>query len=202
MSNNRKLKIGWFSFTCCEDSTIIFTELLNEHYDEWRNGIEFKHVRILKTENSLKDLDIAFVEGAISSIKQRQELLEIRKNCKKLVAIGSCAVIGQPSGARNTFTQEQKTKYKEVFDTFQYSEKVQRLDEIVTVDDKISGCPMKGEEFVEKLDGYLQEFGIKNVQVYVKKYFVGKVRGTRFCARALKLDLCEDDIGSMMPCLD
>jgi hypothetical protein len=26
-----RLVVGWFSFTCCEDSTILLTELLNDH---------------------------------------------------------------------------------------------------------------------------------------------------------------------------
>ena len=33
-----KLVVGWFSFTCCEDSTILFTELLNDHLDEWKGS--------------------------------------------------------------------------------------------------------------------------------------------------------------------
>jgi len=32
----KKLKIGWFSFTCCEDSTIMFTEMLNDHFFAWK----------------------------------------------------------------------------------------------------------------------------------------------------------------------
>ncbi len=65
----KKIKLGWFSFTCCEDSTIIFTELLNSHYREWLKKIEFVHARILRKDESeeIKDMDIAFVEGAISS---------------------------------------------------------------------------------------------------------------------------------------
>jgi hypothetical protein len=27
---HKRLVVGWFSFTCCEDSTILFTELLND----------------------------------------------------------------------------------------------------------------------------------------------------------------------------
>ena len=55
--------MGWFSFTCCEDSTILFTELLNDHLDEWKKVVEFRHMRALKTNNSLYGLDVAFVEG-------------------------------------------------------------------------------------------------------------------------------------------
>ncbi|MBI2597873.1 MAG: hypothetical protein HYW50_01620 [Candidatus Diapherotrites archaeon] len=43
----KKLKIGWFSFSCCEDSSIVFSELLNDHYKEWLKLIDFKNVRLL-----------------------------------------------------------------------------------------------------------------------------------------------------------
>jgi hypothetical protein len=61
----KRLVVGWFSFTCCEDSTILFTELLNDHLDEWKELIEFRHMKALKTNNSLSGLDVAFIEGAI-----------------------------------------------------------------------------------------------------------------------------------------
>ena len=79
----KKMVVGWFSFTCCEDSTILFTELLNDHLDEWKKVVEFRHVKALKTKNVLKDLDVAFIEGAISSDTQAREAKKIRDNQKK-----------------------------------------------------------------------------------------------------------------------
>src|SRR3989344_1381418 len=99
----KKLKIGWFSFSCCEDSTILFTELLNDHFKEWSKTIDFQHVRVLKSNNKLEGLDVAFVEGAIASENDAKKLKAIRRNCKKLVVIGSCAINGMPSAQRNEF---------------------------------------------------------------------------------------------------
>ena len=90
----KKLVIGWFSFTCCEDSTIVLTELLNDHLDEWKKVIEFKHMRVLKTKNDMSNLDVAFIEGAASSEKQEEEMKKIRENAKYVVAIGACACTG------------------------------------------------------------------------------------------------------------
>jgi coenzyme F420-reducing hydrogenase gamma subunit len=61
---HKRLLVGWFSFTCCEDSTILLTELLNDHLDEWKKVIDFRHIKALKTNNSLAGLDVAFIEGA------------------------------------------------------------------------------------------------------------------------------------------
>src|SRR5919199_2298909 len=102
-----RLVVGWFSFTCCEDSTILFTELLNDHLDEWKKVIEFRHMRALKTRNSLAGLDVAFVEGAISSDSQAKEAQWIRENARYVVAIGACACTGKPSTSRNQFASEQ-----------------------------------------------------------------------------------------------
>ena len=57
----KKLVVGWFSFTCSEDSTILFTELLNDHFNEWKTLVEFRHLKALKTNNSIEGLDLAFV---------------------------------------------------------------------------------------------------------------------------------------------
>src|SRR3990167_2426026 len=93
----KKLRVGWFTFTCCEDSTVIFTELLNDHWREWKKLIDFRHARVLKSHNVLDELDVAFVEGALSSQAHIDKLKEIRQKSKKIVAVGSCAVVGLPS---------------------------------------------------------------------------------------------------------
>jgi len=98
---NKKLVVGWFSFTCCEDSTIVLTELLNDHLDEWKKVIEFKHMKVLKSKNDMSNLDVAFIEGAASSEKQEEEMKKIRENAKYVVAIGACASTGMPSASRN-----------------------------------------------------------------------------------------------------
>ena len=100
---HKRLVVGWFSFTCCEDSTILLTELLNDHLDEWKEVIEFGHMKALKTNNSLAGLDVAFIEGAISSESQAEEVQQIRENAEYVVAIGACACTGQPSTSRNQF---------------------------------------------------------------------------------------------------
>ena len=81
----KKLRIGWVSFSCCEDSTIVFTELLNDYYGALMEVAEIRHARVFRKNNDMSDLDIAFVEGAISSDRYEAELKEIRKNCKKLI---------------------------------------------------------------------------------------------------------------------
>ncbi|MDR4510274.1 MAG: hypothetical protein MRJ93_01050 [Nitrososphaeraceae archaeon] len=157
-----KLNVGWFSFTCCEDSTIVFIELMNERFFEWRKLINFKYFRTFKSNNSIDDLDIAFVEGAISSRKEEETLRKIRENSKKLVAIGSCACTGSPANQRNFFDEKTKNEIQFILDRFNHKEFVLPLSDLVKVDDYISGCPMDEKIFLAKLDQYFKEFELIN----------------------------------------
>ena len=94
---SEKLKIGWFSFSCCEDNTVVLTEIMNDHWQEWKKLFDFRHARVLRSKNILDELDIAFIEGAIASKKHEAQLKEIRSKSKKLVAVGACAVVGMPA---------------------------------------------------------------------------------------------------------
>ena len=153
--------VGWFSFTCCEDSTILFTELLNDHLDEWKKLVEFRHVRSLKSKNSLEGLDVAFVEGAISSETQATEVKKIRDNAKYVVAIGACACTGLPSASRNDIVGDMITERIQWYlDNFDYSQKVRRLDEVIKIDDSVNGCPMNAVNFIAALTKYLKLFKI------------------------------------------
>jgi len=153
----RKLVVGWFSFTCSEDSTILFTELLNDHLKEWKKMIEFRHAKVLKSHNRLENLDVAFVEGAISSEKQKEELQRIRDNSKYLVAVGACACSGQPSASRNQFVSEEiNFKVFWFLEHFDYSQKVRKLSDFVKVDDEVLGCPMDPDLFLKVLEKYLK----------------------------------------------
>ena len=158
-NGKKKMAIGWFSFTCCEDSTILFTELLNDNFDTWKKLVEFRHIHALKTNNRLEYLDVSFVEGASSSPTQDEEIKKIRENSKYVVAIGSCACTGMPSASRNEFGDEQiNERIQGYLDRFDYSEKVKKLEDVIKVDDKVDGCPMNVKTFNAVLEKYLKIF--------------------------------------------
>jgi len=153
----KKLVVGWFSFTCSEDSTILLTELLNTYLDDWKHLVEFRHFKAIKTKNSIEGLDVAFIEGAISSESQAKEVRRIRDNAKYVVAIGSCACTGGPSASRNALTPDHITeKIKDYMSRFDYSDKVRKLEDVIKVDDKVDGCPMNTQAFLAVFFKYLK----------------------------------------------
>jgi sulfhydrogenase subunit delta len=155
-----KIRIGWFTFSCCEDSTIVFTELMNDHWEEWKELFDFRHARVLKKNNILDELDIAFVEGAIATPEHETMLKEIRGKSKKLIAIGSCACIGMPSAQRNTFDAAQRDEVQFLIDRFKALPKVLKLSDVVKVDDQVSGCPMDPKMFMTKVEALVKEFQV------------------------------------------
>ena len=156
-----RLVVGWFSFTCCEDSTILLTELLNDHLEEWLRVVEFRHMKALKANNSIEGLDVAFVEGAISSESQAAEVRRIRENAGHVVAVGACACTGKPSTSRNQFVSEQiNERIRWYLDHFDYGANVVSLDEVIRVDDMVRGCPMNAASFLKALQKYLKLYEV------------------------------------------
>ncbi|MDI6820797.1 MAG: hypothetical protein QMD65_01295 [Patescibacteria group bacterium] len=158
MAEDKKIKIGWFSFSCCEDNTIVMTEVMNDHWQEWKKIFDFRHMRVLKSKNVLDELDIAFIEGAIASPEHEETVKDIRARSKKLVAVGSCAVIGLPAGQRNTFTEDQKKSIEFLITRFGALPKVLKVVDVVKVDAEIPGCPMNPNNFLKVVDDLVREF--------------------------------------------
>lgn len=155
---NKKMRVGWFSFSCCEDSTIVFTELLNDYWPVWKDKIEFVNALILKKKSELKDLDISFVEGAITSSAQGEKLKKIRANSKKLIAVGSCACTGMPASQRNWFDKDKNEEITNLLIRFKYADKVKPLKELVKVDVEVNGCPMVEQLFLKVINSEIENF--------------------------------------------
>jgi sulfhydrogenase subunit delta len=157
----KKLKVAWVTFACCEDSSIMFVELLNDHFFEWKDKLDFRVCRILQKAHDLKDIDVAFIEGAIATKGDLHHVKEIRAASKKVVAIGSCACTGMPSAQRNVFDDATKQEIEIVINRFGHLDKVQPLKEVIKVDYEVPGCPMDEKIFLSVLETCLKEFGIQ-----------------------------------------
>ena len=152
-----KIKIGWFSFSCCEDNTVVMTEVMNDPWREWKDLFDFRHVRVLKSKNIMDEFDIAFIEGALAGPEQEEQVKKIRGISKRLVAVGACAVTGLPSGQRNNFTAEQKASIDFLVTRFGALPSVKKVSDVVKVDVEIPGCPMDPKIFLEKVNSLVTD---------------------------------------------
>lgn len=157
-TQGEKIKIGWFSFSCCEDNTIVMTEVMNDHWQEWKKIFDFRHVRIFQSKNTFDEFDIAFIEGAVASQEQENKIKEIRNISKKVVAVGSCAVTGLPASQRNTFNEDQKKNVDFLVEKFGMLAQVKKLSDVIKVDVEIPGCPMTPEVFLKNVNELIAEF--------------------------------------------
>ena len=149
-------KIGIFSFTCCEGCVVVFVEALNKKYDEWKDKLQFENIRILKRVKPVSEMDIALVEGAISTPSEVNKLKKIREKAKVLIAFGSGAINGFPSNQRNKFNKKMKEKIQPILEHYKQNPTIEPINKFVKVDDKIPGCPPDEETLIKKIDSYLK----------------------------------------------
>lgn len=155
MTNNNKKRVGVFSFTCDEGCSIYLIEIFNKKLLPWLEKIELVYFLSIKDKADIKNLDLALVEGVISTEKDHKEIKEIRENTKVLIAMGSCAITGLPSGQRNNFNQGQIEEIKNDLEEFNFLPKCLSVKETVKVDDEVIGCPINKAKFIEVFEKYI-----------------------------------------------
>jgi F420-non-reducing hydrogenase small subunit len=115
--------------------------------------VEFVRVPVLMDEKGYPAADVGIVEGAIRSEHDRECAHKMRSSCKKIVAFGSCAAYGGPSGLG--WLYDKKVVLDKVYgsghtnvpgqhpsgDLPHLEEGVVPLDDVIDVDFYLPGCP-------------------------------------------------------------
>jgi len=151
-----KLKVGVYSFTCCEGCVVTLIEALNKNFDKWTSRIDFVDFRALRPFKKVSKTDVAFCEGAISTESEVNKLKNVRANTKKLIAFGSGAVTGYPSDQRNKFSAKKLKEIAGDLKKFHQIAKVSPIKNFVKVDDEINGCPVNEADVVKKIEELLR----------------------------------------------
>ncbi len=150
--------IGFFRFTCCEGClfTILFLERLTEILEKF----DVQYFDLLNEKNKNREFDIAFVEGAITTHREEKKLKEIREKSKMVVAIGACACHGGIPAMRNFLENDELKKHVYSQNMLEDSIPAQPIENFVTVDHQLYGCPIIKKEFEDFCEKYLakQEF--------------------------------------------
>jgi coenzyme F420-reducing hydrogenase gamma subunit len=130
-------------------------EIFNQKLLPWLEKMEIIHFMSVSDKRDFKNLDIALIEGTVSSERDRKEVEEIRKQSKILIAMGNCAMTAQPSGQRNNFDAEKTAEIQKDVDAYGLLPKCLALKDVVRVDDNIAGCPIDEKKFAEVCEKYL-----------------------------------------------
>lgn len=113
--------------------------------------VEISYWVMVKRENDDGPWDISFVEGSISTPEEIEEIKEIRKKSKILVAYGDCAIGGCIPSIRNWIPQLEAKRRVYPNPSSIHSIKVMGIGEYVKVDFELKGCPPHRENFLELL---------------------------------------------------
>ncbi|UCG15762.1 MAG: hypothetical protein JSV19_10750 [Phycisphaerales bacterium] len=151
-----KPKIAIFSLTGCEGCSLAILELEDQLLDILQ-VVEIVNFREGMTERGW-DIDIGFVDGAISTPEDKREVEELRKHSRVLVAIGACACLGgintlknhQPASEYRAYVYGDKAEWFPTMDA-------QPISAVVKVDYELPGCPMVKEEFLRFVKCMLTE---------------------------------------------
>ena len=143
-----KPRIAIFSLTGCEGCSLAIL-VLEDHLLDILEAVEIVNFREGMTERSW-DIDIGFVDGAVSTPEDQRELKHFRESCKVLVAIGACACLGGINTLKNYHPEHDYRKYvyAERADWFP-TISARPISAVVPVDNDLPGCPMVKEEFLQ-----------------------------------------------------
>lgn len=141
--------------------------------------IEFVHMPVLmdhkyfgqtgeKTELEIPGADVGIISGGIRNEKEKHVAEEMRKKCKTLISLGSCACFGGIPALANqypltdiydkVFRQSKTTDSADTpaEDIPPLTDRVYALDEVVKVDVYIPGCPTSPELIANALTSLIE----------------------------------------------
>lgn len=145
-----KLKIGIYELTGCAGDALLILDCERDLIDIF-NAADIQSFRMAKSDNADGGLDIALVEGSVSTEREIEELLDIRKRAKTVVAIGICATLGGIQ-ARFLYQKEWEKNFKKVYGEIEMSHtrpvQSKPIDAYIKVDYYLPGCPISKEQFL------------------------------------------------------
>lgn len=150
-----KKRVGIFSFSCDEGCSIYLIEIFNKKLLPWLEKIELAYFLSVKDHTDIKDIDIALVEGVITTEEDKKKIEHIRENCKIVIGMGNCSITGLPSCQRNSFNAEQLDEIKDDLKKFKFLPKCLAVKQAIKIDDEIPGCPIDEKKFIETFEKYL-----------------------------------------------
>lgn len=151
-----KPKLGIFSLTGCGGDQLMILNMENELLD-LLSYFDIKDFQEGSSYHEDVELDIALVEGSVSTETDLKRLKEIREKSKTLIALGDCAIGGCVQAMRNgqmSMAERMKKVYGVEEDYYDVLEP-KGLSAHVKVDLEIPGCPIEKTEIFRAITSLL-----------------------------------------------
>ena len=147
---------GFFSFGSCEGCQLQVLSLEDVLLD-LLGAVRIVNFREAMDERA-DEYDLAFVEGSMVRPEDVEEIQQIRRRSKILVALGACACLGGVNAIRNRRPTSELAR--EVYGgrqdgVFKTLAEAAPIRTVVHVDYEVRGCPIDRTEFLESLRSLL-----------------------------------------------
>jgi len=146
--HKQRARVAVHKFSSCDGCQLAFLNL-GEELLALSQRVDIVFFAEAGMMNETDDVDIAFVEGSISTAKDAQRIRNIREHSRHLVTIGACATAGGLQALRNLARSDDWVHAiytnPEHIDTL---DKVTPVREHVHVDFELWGCPINKKQLM------------------------------------------------------
>ncbi len=137
-------KVAVHKFSSCDGCQLAFLNA-GEALLELARLVEIVHFAEAGPLDPLARVDIAFVEGSISTLQERERIRLVRECSAYLVTIGACATAGGLQGLRNLYASGVADWTRAIYARPEYIDSLDEatpIAEHVKVDLALWGCPV------------------------------------------------------------
>jgi len=152
---NEKVRIGFYALTSCYGCQLQFAMM--DEIIQLLDKAKIECWFMLDRDSSEdREVDIAFIEGSVSTQEEVELVKKIREKAKIVVAVGSCAVHGgvQSWEKDKELSELWKTVYGDAHVKFE-PKMAEPVEKYIKVDYKIYGCPPEKKDFLYALGTFL-----------------------------------------------
>jgi sulfhydrogenase subunit delta len=143
------LKVGIYEFTGCAGDALAILHSEDELVDFF-TVVNVSSFLMAKRDNVEEKLDVALIEGSITTEEQKEKLIEIASRSKQVFAIGICACFGGIQSMKLGLGGWEE-RFKKVYgqDKIPIGKAFESrpIDDFVKVDGYIPGCPIDNQQF-------------------------------------------------------
>lgn len=155
MTLPRRPRLGVFKFASCDGCQLTLLDCEDDLLAV-AGAVEIADFREASSAVLDGPLDLALVEGSVTTPNDRERIQQIRAQSKTLVTIGACATAGGIQALRNFADVQEFTRVvyarPEFIQTLSTSTPIR---DHVTVDFELRGCPIDKRQLIEVISAFL-----------------------------------------------
>ncbi len=150
-----KARVAVHKFSSCDGCQLAFLNL-GESLIELAKLVDIVHFAEAGMSNPEADVDVAFVEGSISTADDVERIQRVRKQSALLITIGACATSGGIQALRNLDGEGWRDSLYASPQFIQSLSESTSISDHVKVDLEMWGCPVRSEQIMTVLGDLLR----------------------------------------------